>query len=234
MAKRLFLSLLLLLAPGVDAQQKTYPESYIREQVGQIIRERHPSDSRDWWRALGPTAPGIMIRMYHETDRMEHRMRLVSGLSWFDTAEVRDFLVDEAKGTDQTGIRIEAVKSLGQSQGTKSLDRMQEFLKHKDANTRLAAARALNRMMMQLRGERAKEVKEVLEKYLEREPLSWIKMSLAGHVPKVKPGQLRWVTSSSDRLSSQLNGDWEGYWLQPSSVSAKKKRACSLGRPAPS
>src|SRR4051812_15338306 len=101
----------------------SFTDSEIEQKVKGLLVQRHPSETGDWWTALGSNAPGVIIHMYQQTDNIYWQTRLVGGLAWFkDSPEAANFLKQQANTTDDGVIREVALSALGISQGPKELD----------------------------------------------------------------------------------------------------------------
>ncbi|MCM2322912.1 MAG: HEAT repeat domain-containing protein [Oligoflexia bacterium] len=186
-------------------------DAEIQEKVQDIIMERHPTETPEWWRALGPEAPRVLIGMYEKSTHIYHRVRLLQGLGWFDTPEAAEFLKAQASSTTEDSIRTTAIRSVAHSQGMKEAEFLSKFLEHDDVHTRFAAADALRR----LKDPRADEI---VARYLKTEKTPWVAGKLEGKLPEPR-GKFTSVASSEDRLSPDFNGEWRGFWLLPPKLS---------------
>lgn len=192
-------------SPMLGAFAKTDAE--IEEMIQEALMERHPQDTPDWWRGLGPRAPQVIIGLYEHSTHTYQRLRLLQGLGWFDSPEVSDFLKRQAEHAADDVIRTTAIRSVGYSQGVKEADFIAKFLENSDPQMRYAAAETLRQM---------KDVRalELVEQYLKREKLAWISQKLKGVMPRPS-GTLTPVATSEDRLSLEFQGEWQGYWITP-------------------
>ncbi|MCM2279488.1 MAG: hypothetical protein NDJ89_15540 [Oligoflexia bacterium] len=202
----LTLGLLLLSLAGAPVAHAA-GDAEIQEQVGEIIRQRHPTDTPETWRGLGPAAPRNIIEMYLKSDHILHRVRLLQGLGWFDTPEASEFLKAQASATNEDAIRTTAVRSVAHSQGAKETEFLAKFLEHPDVQTRFAAADALKR----LNDPRADEL---VASYLKKEKAPWIAGKLEGRLPEPK-GRSTPEARTEGRLSAEFHGEWRGFWLLP-------------------
>lgn len=179
----------------------------IREQVSEVLQQRHPTDTPEWWRGLGANAPRVIIAMVGEEGSTYKKLRLLGGLGAFDTPEAAEFLRKQAEDARESVVRTTAIRSLGASQGAKELDTISKFLQHDDAQTRLAAAQTLEKM-------NDPRAKDAFERYAREEKVPWVRQRLKGELPKPR-GVLTPVASSEDRLSPDFSGEWKGYLLFP-------------------
>jgi len=210
------LALAFLLAPlsGLPAAKS---EAEIEAAVREVLLERHPKVDPSWWRELGPSAPTVIIRMAEEAQRLPERVRLVQALGYFDDPLAIEYLKKQAQESDQDVIRTASVRTVGSSQGAKEVEFVSRFLRHPDAQTRLAAAESLSAIA-------DPQAKEILRKYFAEEKTSWIVAKVKDQLPA--PTQsLNPVTSSEDRLSPEFTGTWRGYWLEPAASGLKSLTA---------
>jgi hypothetical protein len=177
----------------------------IQESIQEALVQRHPVDTPEWWRGLGPETPGVAIQMFQASTNELHRIHLLQGLSAFpDSAEAVAFLKEQT-GSDASVIRNAAIGSLGASQGEKALGDLEGFLKHEDPQTRFAAARAIRRIP----GERAQGA---LDDYLKGEKLSWIADRVKSEAPPA--GGFRPIPASQVPVAQDLEGEWKGFWIE--------------------
>ena len=198
------LLVLLALSPVGSAAAKSAAE--IQEDIEMVLKQRHPTDTGDWWKGLGPNAPSVIMKMYEDSEHIYHRIRLLQGLGWFDDPASVEFIKQQAQSTPDDVIRNAAIKSVGISQGAKEEEFIAKFLKHSDPQTRLAAAETLKRI-------NDAQARAILEKYMAEEKAQWILQRLRNE--RSTPRALVPVTSSEDRLSPDFAGTWEGFWVAP-------------------
>lgn len=200
---------------GWGAPPKSNAE--IEAAIRGVLVQRHPTDTPEWWRGLGPNAPGVILSMSEKESRIYHRVRLVDALAWFpDDARAVEFLKRQAETTDEDAIRQAAVKSVGISQGAAELDFLSKQLAHPDPQTRLAAAQGLQRS-------EDPRARKALERYLSQEKADWIVRKLRSTQPEIPPGGLARVGSSRDiedgpKIDPVFAGEWKGFWIAPESA----------------
>src|SRR5436305_8117694 len=115
-SRPILLSLLLLMALPAGADSST---DAIQHQIESVLAQRHPTDTPEWWRSLGPPAPAVIISMYQNTSHIYHRLRLLGALAWFDDPVAVDFLKKQAESSGDDVVVSAAIKSVGISQGAK-------------------------------------------------------------------------------------------------------------------
>lgn len=196
----------LALAQGTTGQAP----GQIRNEIQGLLGDRHPKAGAEWWQALGPGTPGVILQMLGEGPTLSDRIRLLQGLAWFDDPAATAALKTEAETTGSGVVRNAALRTLGISQGPKELEFLEKFLKHPDVQTRYATAEALKRM-----GDGG--ANEILRRYLASEKAGWVSKKLA-HEPLGPTGPIQVTASSEDRLSPDWAGKWEGFWLEAKAV----------------
>src|SRR5690606_22072854 len=104
------------------------------QRIRQVLMERHPTDGRDWWRALGPETPDVILSLYPETRNVNHRVRLVQALTWFPEHDgAARFLKEQAEAkANNPVLRRAAVKSVAISRGEREVEFLSKFLKEED------------------------------------------------------------------------------------------------------
>jgi hypothetical protein len=189
-------------------------EAELRETISEVLEQQHPREGASWWRSLGSDAPKVMIAMYRETTHIYERMRLLHALGWFDDPSVVEFLKAEAKRTDESVIRNAIVRSVSNSAGARETEWVSEHLKHADADTRYAAAEALQSMKDEAASRR-------LERYLSEEKVGWIGEKLRRR-SRERSGASEGENESSSRQDSGLKKAGSGL-RSPASVNTPVK-----------
>ena len=208
----------------------TSAEGEIEEAVGEAIRQRHPEETGDWWRALGPGAPRVIITMYAEEKQSYHRVRLIEGLAWFpDVPEAVEFLRGQAVGAGPTVMRQSAIRSLGISQGAGAVALIAKCLADQDAQIRLVAAQTLRKIP-------GAEARAALNRYLSGEKAEWVVAKLRAE--ELSSSSRSQGGASAPRLTGEadLSGTWRGVWLSPRAKEAGFSTAAAtlkLSRGAP-
>jgi hypothetical protein len=179
----------------------------IQESIQAQMFDRHPDENLDVWRKLGSEASSIAIQMFEETDRVDHRMKLIYGLGAFDTPATGEFLKRQAQDSDsQDVIQYAAIRSLGESQGAKEADFIAKFLKSEDPQARLAAAETLKKM-------NHPKADAILDQYKTEEKTPWLLARLEGRFPR--PGVVKKPQVSQLGKPADLGGEWRGFLLTP-------------------
>ena len=211
------------MGPGVVY---AFTDSEIESMVYNRISELHPRNSEQWWKSLGGKAPQVIMGMYERSDRTVHKVKLLDSLRWFsDDPKVADFLKTQAQGTSEDAIRTTAIGSVAAATGAPDTEFLSKFLAHPDPDTRFAAANALKEIIARKpegsgRLSSRQAAQQIYDKYLAEEKTPWILNNLNGIIPKDLP-PLKKVSSSEDRISSDFQGSWKGFWIsQPDSPSA--------------
>ncbi|MGZ3686969.1 MAG: HEAT repeat domain-containing protein [Bdellovibrionota bacterium] len=196
---------LLLLLNGAAAWALTDAE--VKQEVEDKISERHPTDTPDWWKALGPGAPRVLIDLFNAENQTYNRLRLLHGLAWFDDPVATQFLKEQAKTAENGVYRQAAIRTLGISQGDKELDFIASFLKNSDPQTRLAAAETLQKINTPASNGR-------LSDYLKDEPAPWIVTRLQNNESQAAARPAGALTAGPS-LNRAFDSLWRGYWVEP-------------------
>ncbi len=187
-----------------SVQAKTDVE--VKEAVLAELMDRHPATGAEWWKALGPNTPKVLISMYETDSSTYHRMRLLEGLGAFaEDTRATEFIKQQARSTPDDVIRNVALKALG-SQGSKEEDFVAGFLTHNDPHTRVYAADALKRIGTLTAQSR-------VDQFLNGEKTPWVVAQVKGEPVPMATSVLKPSGSSEDRLSGEMNGDWRGFWV---------------------
>ncbi len=192
----------------------------IEQAISQLLVERHPNDTPDWWRGLGPQAPRVIIAMAERADDLYQRVRLVAALAHFpENARAVEYLREQAESTPEPVLREKAVRAIGISQGPKELDFLGKFLAHPDPQTRLAAAEALRGM-----DDAAAEAR--LEEYLKTEKAPFIAQRVRREKVRARP--MVPVASTADRANPAFAGVWKGVLVHPEGAEGMAARPVTL------
>lgn len=182
-------------------------EAEIRTAIEDAIAVRHPKDTLEWWRSLGPQTPKILIQMYSSSSHIYHRMRLLQALAAFDDPDAVAFLKQEASKTPDDVIRNAAIRAVGVSQGGKEREWLASQLEHSDPNTRIAAFEALRSSGDSLS-------RDLANRHLQKEKTDWARGKMKGESPSL-PAKLPVVGSTEDRIRGDIEGKWRGVWMGP-------------------
>lgn len=199
---------------GDDSASDSPPAAQaLQNQIQSVIQERHPTDTPDWWKGLGPQAPAVIMSMYQSSSHIYQRIRLVEGLGWFDDSTATQFLKEQAQNATDDVIRNASITSIAISQGAKEEDFIANFLQSDDPETRYTAASALKRI-----GDARS--RELLTGYLSTEKLAWLRDKVIHQQVTQPVGPLRIATHAERRLNAAFDGHWTGFWVEPSRGSA--------------
>ena len=142
-------------------------EKEIKDKITEILSHRHPTDTKEWWQSLGSGASNVIMEIYQETDRTYYKARLMSALSYFHEEQVGSFIKENLEKEDNIVLKNNSLKSLASSQGPKEADYIAKYLDSDEGRIRLAAAKALKRML-DFEGaepEQLNQVETLLEEY---------------------------------------------------------------------
>ena len=182
-------------------------DTEIEAAIHQAFSERHPKETVEWWRSLGPGAPAVIMRMYEAPNQpVRVRERLVEALGAFEgNAQAEEFLRKQAESSNDDVVRLGAIQAVGQAGGAREAEFISEFLSHSDPQTRLVAAQALQKID-------DPDAQARFAQYLKKEQAPWIVAKLT-HQPPVPLPRLSPVSSSEDRPAPGFNGKWAGLWV---------------------
>ena len=170
-----------------------YSDEEIREAIQTVLKNRHPNETGEWWRSLGPSASKIMINIYLNENNIYHKVRLMDSLVWFSDSSTVSFMKQESESQSNQVIKRAAINSLIRSQGMKEKEYISGVLKDRNPHTREAAAKAL------LELEDSKAI-DFVEQYLKNEKIVWITSKLRIH-------QRELVSRRHRRLPAQIQRD---------------------------
>ncbi len=177
----------------------------LRAKIEAIIRVRHPQEAgetRATWLALGKDAPPVIREMARETTSTADKMRLTQGLAWFGEPADLEWIKNEARKTEKSVVRNNAIRTVVATRGAAESAFYSEFLQHPDAQTRVEAARALKKS-----GDF-----EGVKKWEEAEPVDWVKQRARGEkrVTTAPKAPLPMRSSSDLKFSREFLGTWSG------------------------
>ncbi len=181
----------------------------LEEKIQATIDQRHPTDTADWWRALGPDAVKTIIAMYDQTSQVYPRIRLIQGLGWFDDPDAVAFIKNQADNATDDVVRNASITSLSLSQGSREDDFIAKFLDNNDPQTRMTAALALKHLPDDPHAE------ELLIKYLASEKQGWIRDRVTREPAVPLSAPLKITSRQERKLAPEFDGSWTGLWLQP-------------------
>ena len=202
------IAFLLILLGAVQAAPAERDPSDIRREVERVLKERHPTDTPEWWRGLGSSAPDALIGMYGETTSTHRRARLLQGLGWFSEPRAVEFVKQETVKAENKSLRKAGIRAVGAAGRPEDSEFLAGFLKDADPNVRLAAAVALSHR------EQDPSARSALEQYRGDEKIPWVleRLDSRSAVPAASP--FRRAVPSSGR-SPDFAGEWKGFWIAP-------------------
>lgn len=189
-------------------------DSQIETAVQEMLLNRHPKENSNEWLGLGSRAPQVLMRLYEMESTSFRRMRLIQGLGFFkDNADAVAFIKREAEKTQDDVIRNQALRVIGAHQGEKEEEFLSRYLKHENAQTRLAAARALKSLT-------SEKSKARYQQYLVEEKTPWIRNDLKGESTPPSVLHVQVSSPSEAPVPTAFFGNWSGHWvsLKPSSI----------------
>jgi len=158
-------------------------ESEIEAAITQTLKQRHPSDTPEWWKGLGPKAPAVIRRMYEQSRKTYHKVRLIQALGWFHDPENKDFIKEQVTNSDLAVVRNYGLRTLAIGFEDQEIEFLSKYLRHANLETRYFAADAIKRIADSTGSE---DAKAILEHFSETESSKWIVEKLEGKKPKVQ------------------------------------------------
>lgn len=197
-----FMSTLVIANSAISGSKFT--ESEIRQKITNILSQRDPVDTPDWWRSLGPEATNVIISMHKTSRNTYHKIRLLQALAWFDDPVAAEYIKEQIRTSDNNVIKGAGIKTLGISQGEKELDYITNYLNDQDQQLRYAAAQTLKRMMQDYKSQKASMA---LDEYKKKEKTSWI-------IDKLNHEAVPSLVYEADK-NQKTDDYWRGFWIVP-------------------
>ena len=155
----------------------SYASEDLEAKIRQELKTRHPENGAAWWKALGPLASVVILKLYKESDHTYEKLRLLEALSWFDDEAGTELLKATADRSQNGTFRNTALRSLARSQGVKEAEYIAGYMEHADPRTRLAAAKAL-KSILENDKLAAQAIAPKLEHFRKSERTPWVLIDL--------------------------------------------------------
>jgi len=149
-------------------------ESEIRSSIQGILKIRHPSETAEWWRALGPAAPAVIVSMYSSETNIYRRIRLLDALGWFDDSQGTQLLKREAQNSANHVIQNAALQALATSQGAREQEFFSKVMDNDAPEARVAVGKGLI-------SSRDTQAHLLAEEMMKKEKESWVTAKLQAH-----------------------------------------------------
>jgi hypothetical protein len=149
----------------------------IRAKIQIVLKNRHPNETADFWRNLGPSSQVVPVitSMYQDNNNIYEKIRLMDALAWFNEPSATQFMKEEAENNSNRVIRSSAIRSVGLSQGTKEHDFFRKILKNSDPHIRAVAAEALIRM-------NDSKSDQIVDDAIKKEKIEWVTAKVKSHL----------------------------------------------------
>ena len=155
-------------------------DAQIQEAIEQTLSIRHPKDTPQWWKSLGPSTPQVIVSMYQNDQSIYHRIRLLEALAWFpENTQSIELLKKEAGANSNSSLRETAIRSLGRSQGIKAHGFLEKSLQNKNPRVRAAAGEALSEIS-------SASSSRILHQFLSQEKQGWVVKQIQTHRAAIK------------------------------------------------
>ena len=161
----MFITFLLIIVFQAHAEKTA--ES-IRATIQNQINQRHPSLPQGFWEELGVEAVPVLKKMYEDSTNANERSFYIDGLAHFSDPSTGAFLESQVNSTENEVLKKKLLSAVIQSEGEKSYDFVEPYLKDDDAHIRLSVARGLNAF------EQNDKIKKRLAEFKSQEKTPWV------------------------------------------------------------
>ncbi len=165
MMSKLFVLLTLLCAlPAHAVDEATKPRHVQAGALMTLLKAPHPQIQGPALARIGPDVPALLVEYATSIDQpVGVRLRALSWLQWFPESQSKAVMLEQlrARNVDVRTIRV-CLRALAVAFGSEMLPTEREYLEHKDAHVREAAAYALGDI-------EDRRVRDVLVAHLDRE-----------------------------------------------------------------
>ena len=221
--------LIVLLLVGTTAQGQM-SDSSIRASIQYQISQRHPNIPQGFWEGLGSTAVPVIEKMYGESTSANEKGFLIDGLSHFRDPSAGAFLQSQASAIQDEVLKKKLVSAVIESEGERSFDFVEPYLKDKDPHVRLAVAKNLSEF------DQNEKIQKRLAEFRASEKTPWVLAELnrlpsaeqlqklrklTDKNPSKKPGvstQTTEVVETGAIPGKNLAGIWRGAYVTESKV----------------
>ena len=163
--KTLFIVLLLGMITPALAQKS---EESIRAEIQYQMNQRHPSLPAGFWERLGVDAIPVIKKMYTESTNANERSFFIDGLAHFSDSGTSTFLESEVNTTQNEVLKKKLLRAVIQSEGERSFEFVEPYLKDGDGHIRLAVAQGLKTL------EQTDKIQKRLAEFLSKEKTAWV------------------------------------------------------------
>ena len=143
-------------------------EESIRSAIQYQVSLRHPSVPQGFWEGLGSEALPVIKKMYVESQNANEKGFLIDGLSHYTDSATGSFLEGEVNGTQNEVLKKKLLSAVIQSEGERSFDFVEPYLKDEDGHIRLSVAQGLKAY------EQNNQIAKRLAEFRAKEKAAWV------------------------------------------------------------
>lgn len=215
-----------ILSSNVQAQESA-ETSELKKKIQEVIAQRHPSDTPEYWQSLGTPAIPVLQELISQTTHPYRRTRILYALSAFDADGAYETLKENAEQSDNEVVRQSALRGLVPQHGKKAIEIFKRALDNKEANTRLIAAQSLAQVGMD--PELSEQDKQKVEIYLQdfevQESTDWVLKRYRDAKKGFAAGPKRTTASAAAAPKKGWAGRWKGVWTELDGLGIRSQEA---------
>lgn len=163
-----FLIALLLVMITAASSGANASEESVRAAIQYQVSQRHPTVVPGFWEGLGSEALPVIKKMYFESTNGNEKSFLIDGLSHFNDASTGSFLEGEAAASQNEVLKRKLLTAVIQSEGERSFEFVEPFLKDDDGHIRLSVAQGLKAF------DKNDKIQKRLAEFRAKEKSAWV------------------------------------------------------------
>jgi len=170
--------LIVLLLGILNPAQAEKSEDSIRSAILYQISQRHPSLPAGFWEGLGSDAVPVIKQMYSQSTNANERSFFIDGLAHFNDSATGTFLENEVSSSQNEVLKKKLLSAVIQSEGERSFDFVEPYLKDASGHIRLAVASGLKVF------DQNEKINQRLAEFKAKEKTAWVLAELKKTAPK--------------------------------------------------
>lgn len=208
-SKKIFIGLFLLISISAQAEKT---EKQIRNAIRYVLNQRHPEISDSFWDELGPEAVPVLKKMYEESSTAQERSLIIEGLAHSQESTTAEFLRSVVPSTNNEVLKRKLLDAVIRSEGERSFDFVEPYLKNTDAHIRLTVAKGLSVYSGN------EKIKKRLEEFQSGEKKPWVlaelnrKESVSKSQKIEKSKKIQVEANSQKPIEALPEKNWAGLW----------------------
>jgi hypothetical protein len=187
-------------------------EKQIREAIRYVVSQRHPEVSDSFWNDLGPEAVPVLKKMYEESTTTQERSLIIEGLAHSQETSTGEFLRSAVGSTANDVLKRKLLNAVIRSEGERSFEFVESYLKSSDSHVRLTVAKGL------MAYNSNEKIKKRLEEFQAEEKRPWVVAELNKKdqlqkplkIDKSKKAQVEPIPQKPVEALPEKN--WSGLW----------------------